>query len=189
MIDVGIAKATQSKLTDRTLFTAFRQLIGTPQCMSPEQADSDGVDIDTRTDVYSLGVLLYELLVGTTPLDAKQLRSAAMDEMRRVIRDVDPPTPSTRLLTLAGDRLTTVAAARGVNAKQLGRSVAGELDWIVMRAMEKDRSRRSGPPCRPRSAGRYTTWAIATWPGGRAGPRGTRGVNCWGTTTRKRCRP
>ncbi len=93
VIDFGIAKATQSKLTDKTLFTAHRQLIGTPQYMSPEQADSDGVDVDTRTDVYSLGVLLYELLVGTTPIDAKALRSAAFDAMRKMISETDPAKP------------------------------------------------------------------------------------------------
>jgi hypothetical protein len=141
VIDFGIAKATQSKLTDRTLFTSHRQLIGTPQYMSPEQADSDGVDVDTRTDVYSLGVLLYELLVGTTPMDAKALRSAAFEAMRKMIREVDPAKPSTKLSAL-GDTAATVAAARGTNAKELSRQLHGELDWIVMKALEKDRSRR-----------------------------------------------
>ena len=141
VIDFGIAKATQSKLTDRTLFTQFRQLIGTPQYMSPEQADSDGTDVDTRTDVYSLGVMLYELLVGTTPFDAKQLRSAAFEAMRKMIREQEPPKPSTRLSGL-GDTLATVAGNRGTDARRLGEAVKGELDWIVMRAIEKDRSRR-----------------------------------------------
>ena len=141
VIDFGIAKATQSRLTDRTLFTQFRQLIGTPQYMSPEQADNDGADIDTRSDVYSLGVLLYELLVGTTPLDARQLRSAAFEAMRRMIRDVEPPKPSTRLSAL-GQTQAAVAANRGTDAKHLGRQLHGELDWIVMRALEKDRTRR-----------------------------------------------
>jgi serine/threonine protein kinase len=142
VIDFGIAKATQAKLTDRTLFTGYRQLIGTPQYMSPEQADSDGSDIDTRSDVYSLGVMLYELLVGTTPHDPKALRSAAYEAMRKMIREAEPAKPSTRLNTLAGDALTTVAANRGTDARKLGQSLHGELDWIVMRALEKERGRR-----------------------------------------------
>ena len=141
VIDFGIAKATQARLTDRTLFTGFRQLIGTPQYMSPEQADSDGSDVDTRTDVYSLGVLLYELLVGTTPFDARALRSAALDAMRKIIREQDPDRPSTKLHTL-GDTLTTIATNRGTDPKRLGQLLHGELDWIAMRALEKDRSRR-----------------------------------------------
>ena len=142
VIDFGIAKATQSKLTDRTLFTQFRQLIGTPQYMSPEQADSEGLDVDTRSDVYSLGVLLYELLVGVTPLDAKALRSAAFEAMRRMIRDDEVPRPSTRLHTMAAATVTTLATNRSTDAKHLEGAVRGELDWIVMRALEKNRSRR-----------------------------------------------
>ena len=142
VIDFGIAKATQSKLTDRTLFTAFRQLIGTPQYMSPEQADSGGSDIDTRTDVYSLGVLLYELLVGATPIDARELRSAAYEAMRKMIRDTDLPRPATRLLTLAADNQSAIASARSTDIRRLSDSVKGELDWIVMKSLEKDRSRR-----------------------------------------------
>ena len=141
VIDFGIAKATQSKLTDRTLFTGHRQLIGTPQYMSPEQADSEGVDVDTRTDVYSLGVVLYELLTGTTPTDGRALRSAAFEAMRRMIRDAAPARPSTRLSGL-GATLDTVATNRGTDARQLGRQLHGELDWIVMKSLEKDRSRR-----------------------------------------------
>jgi tetratricopeptide (TPR) repeat protein len=141
VIDFGIAKATQARLTDRTLFTAFRQMLGTPQYMSPEQADSDGSDVDTRTDVYSLGVLLYELLVGTTPFDARALRSAAYDAMRRIIRETEPARPSTKLNGL-GETAAMVATARSTDVKRLGQTVRGELDWIVMKSLEKDRSRR-----------------------------------------------
>jgi hypothetical protein len=142
VIDFGIAKATQSRLTDRTLYTAHRQLIGTPQYMSPEQADSEGADLDTRSDVYSLGVLVYELLVGTTPMDARQLRSAAYEAMRKMIRETEPARPSTRIHTMAGESLSAIAANRGTEAKKLEQAIHGELDWIVMKALEKDRSRR-----------------------------------------------
>jgi serine/threonine protein kinase/WD40 repeat protein len=144
VIDFGIAKATASRLTEKTVFTEFRQLIGTPQYMSPEQADGS-LDIDTRTDVYALGVLLYELLTGSTPFDAKALRSAAYEEMRRMIREVEPPKPSTRLsqsmLALPG-----VALNRRIDAGKLGVLVRGELDWIVMKALDKDRARRYDSP-------------------------------------------
>ena len=142
VIDFGIAKATQSRLTERTLFTAHQQLIGTPQYMSPEQADSDGTDVDTRTDIYSLGVLIYELLVGTTPLDARSLRSAAFEAMRKMIRETEPSKPSTKLHTLAGEAQASVATNRKTDARQLSRQLHGELDWIVMKSLEKDRSRR-----------------------------------------------
>jgi serine/threonine protein kinase len=141
VIDFGIAKATSARLTEKTLFTEFRQLIGTPEYMSPEQAEMSGIDVDTRTDVYSLGVLLYELLTGTTPFDAKELRSKAYAEIQRMIREVEPPRPSTRVGTL-GPTLTTVAAHRRVEPRKLGQLMRGELDWIVMKAMEKDRTRR-----------------------------------------------
>ncbi len=140
VIDFGIAKATDRRLTEKTLFTEFRQLIGTPEYMSPEQA-SGGVDIDTRTDVYSLGVLLYELLTGQTPFDAKMLRSAAFAEMQRIIREEEPEAPSTRL-SKARDLLPAVAARRRLEPQNLNELVRGELDWIVLRAIEKDRSRR-----------------------------------------------
>ncbi len=140
IIDFGIAKATQRPLTDKTVFTEFRQLIGTPEYMSPEQA-SGSLDIDTRSDVYSLGVLLYELLSGVTPLDPRRLRSAAFGEMQRMIREDDPPTPSTRL-GQSKQTLAKVAAARRADPNRLSSMVRGDLDWIVMRALEKDRARR-----------------------------------------------
>jgi serine/threonine protein kinase len=140
VIDFGIAKATQTPLTDKTLFTDFRQLVGTPAYMSPEQADGS-LDIDTRSDLYSLGVLLYELLAGTPPFDPKELRSKSFAEMQRIIREVEPPTPSSRISTLIGTQ-TTVAAHRAVDARKLAATLRGDLDWIVMRCLEKDRSRR-----------------------------------------------
>ncbi len=140
VIDFGIAKATTSKLTEKTLFTEHKQLIGTPEYMSPEQAEGS-LDIDTRTDVYSLGVLLYELLTGSTPFHARDLRSVAYAEIQRIIREVDPPKPSTRLSQNA-DTIASVAARRQTEPKKLGTIVRGELDWIVMKALEKDRSRR-----------------------------------------------
>jgi serine/threonine protein kinase len=140
VIDFGIAKATASKLTDKTLFTEHRALIGTPEYMSPEQAEGN-LDIDTRTDVYSLGVLLYELLTGTTPFSGKELRSAAYAEIQRIIREVDPPKPSTRI-SRNTDTIDSVAARRHTEPRRLGTLVRGELDWIVMKALEKDRQRR-----------------------------------------------
>ncbi len=145
VIDFGVAKATVQKLTERTLFTAYGQMIGTPAYMSPEQAEMSGLDIDTRSDIYSLGVLLYELLTGTTPLDSKRLREAGYAEMQRLIRDEEAPRPSTRLSSL-GDSATILAGNRGTDPKQLGRMLAGDLDWIVMKALEKDRNRRYSTP-------------------------------------------
>ncbi len=140
VIDFGIAKATASKLTEKTLFTEHKALIGTPEYMSPEQAEGS-MDIDTRTDVYSLGVLLYELLTGTTPFGSKELRSAAYAEIQRIIREVEPPKPSTRI-SHNTDTIASVAAHRHTEPKRLGTIVRGELDWIVMKALEKDRQRR-----------------------------------------------
>jgi serine/threonine protein kinase/tetratricopeptide (TPR) repeat protein len=141
VIDFGVAKATGQALTEKTLFTGFHQFVGTPLYTSPEQAELSGVDVDTRSDIYSLGVLLYELLTGTTPFDPETLRRAAFDEMRRIIREEEPPKPSTRLGTL-GDRLTTVSANRRADPRHLMRALEGELDWIVMKAVEKERHRR-----------------------------------------------
>ncbi len=143
VIDFGIAKATTNQqLTDKTLFTAFEMLIGTPAYMSPEQAALTNVDVDTRSDIYSLGVLLYELLTGTPPFDPRRLLQAGLDEVRRVIREEDPVRPSTKLTRLGGPELTTVARARRAEPPKLIRAVSGDLDWIVMKALEKDPCRR-----------------------------------------------
>jgi eukaryotic-like serine/threonine-protein kinase len=140
VIDFGVAKATGQQLTEKTLVTSFGAVVGTLEYMSPEQAELNQLDIDTRSDIYSLGVLLYELLTGTTPLERKRFKEAAMLEMLRVIREVEPPKPSTRLSTLADT--SSVAANRGLEPKKLSGLVRGELDWIVMKALEKDRRRR-----------------------------------------------
>ena len=142
VIDFGIAKATQLELTEKTVFTRFHQFIGTPAYLSPEQADISSVDIDTRSDIYSLGVLLYELLTGKTPFDGKELLKIGLDEMRRTIREKEPERPSTRVSTLGADELTTTAKRRGVEPPKLANGLRGDLDWIVMKCLEKDRARR-----------------------------------------------
>jgi eukaryotic-like serine/threonine-protein kinase len=141
VIDFGVAKATGQQLTEKTLFTNFAQMVGTPLYMSPEQAEMSGLDIDTRADIYALGVLLYELLTGTTPFDKMRLREAGYDEMRRIIREEDPPKPSTRVSTLA-QAGTTLSMQRKTDPKKLSQLFRAELDWIVMKCLEKDRNRR-----------------------------------------------
>jgi serine/threonine protein kinase/tetratricopeptide (TPR) repeat protein len=141
VIDFGIAKALGQQLTDKTLHTGFAQMIGTPLYMSPEQASLSGLDIDTRSDIYSLGVLLYELLTGTMPFDKKRLEGVSFDELRRIIREEEPPRPSSRLSTLA-EAATLVAERRQSDQRRLSLLFRGELDWIVLKALEKDRTRR-----------------------------------------------
>jgi eukaryotic-like serine/threonine-protein kinase len=144
IIDFGVAKALNQRLTEHTIYTRHAQLLGTPMYMSPEQAELSGLDVDTRSDVYSLGVLLYELLTGHTPFDKETLSKAGFDEVRRMIREVEPSRPSQRISTLGQQHLSTVASHRGLDERHLSRSLRGELDWIVMRALEKDRTRRYG---------------------------------------------
>jgi serine/threonine protein kinase len=145
VIDFGVAKATMQKLTEKTLFTSYGQMIGSPAYMSPEQAEMSGLDIDTRSDVYSLGVMLYELLTGTTPLENRRLREAGYAEMQRLICQEEAPRPSNRLSSL-GDSATVTAGNRGLDVKHLINFITGDLDWVVMKALEKDRRRRYDTP-------------------------------------------
>ncbi len=145
IIDFGVAKATSQRLTERTVYTELGQLIGTPEYMSPEQAEMTGLDIDTRTDVYSLGVVLYELLVGAQPFEAKTLRQVSFDKMRQRIREEEPPKPSERLSHL-GEPSATAATNRRVELRSLERELRGDLDWITMKAIDKDRTRRYNSP-------------------------------------------
>ena len=141
VIDFGIAKALSQQLTEKTVYTSYGQMIGTPVYMSPEQTEMSGLGVDTRSDIYSLGVLLYELLTGKTPLDAQRLRDSGYDEMLRIIREEEPPRPSTIVTTL-GSEATIVARKRQTDVRKLQQHLAGELDWIVMKALDKDRDRR-----------------------------------------------
>lgn len=142
VIDFGISKATEARLTDKSLFTCYAQLIGTPAYMSPEQTEMGGLDIDTRSDIYSLGVVLYELLTGRTPFDSKALIAAGLEEMRKTLREKEPPRPSLRLYALPLEELTKAAVARGENAVALMASLRDDLDWVAMKALGKDRARR-----------------------------------------------
>jgi serine/threonine protein kinase len=142
VIDFGIAKATEGRLTNNTMFTAVEQFVGTPAYMSPEQADISGLDVDTRSDIYSLGVLLYELLTGRTPFDTTVLMQSGLDEMRRTLREKDPQLPSTMITSLQRTELTLTAGQRHTEPPKLISQIKGDLDWIVMKALEKDRNRR-----------------------------------------------
>ena len=144
VIDFGVAKAVSDKLTQHTLYTNFTQMIGTPLYMSPEQASMGVIDVDTRSDVYSLGVMLYELLTGNPPFDQATLKSAGFDEMRRIIREEEPVRPSAAVSTLKGEAVSTITERRRIDPRKLKDLLAGELDWLVMKALEKDRDRRYG---------------------------------------------
>jgi serine/threonine protein kinase len=142
VIDFGVAKATEQRLTEKTLFTRLGQMLGTPAYMSPEQAGLGGLDIDTRTDIYSLGVILYELLIGQPPFDTRKLLEAGYEAILRTIREVEPPKPSTRLSSLGKQDLEQTAHQRRIEVAKLNRMIRGDLDWIVVKALEKDRNRR-----------------------------------------------
>lgn len=142
VIDFGVAKAINQRLTEDSLHTGFMQLIGTPLYMSPEQAEMSPLEIDTRGDIYSLGVLLYELLTGTTPFERERFRQASFDEVRHIIRSEEPPLPSARLSTLLADASSTVASQRRTEPRRLIQTIRGDLDWIAMKCLEKDRTRR-----------------------------------------------
>src|SRR5262249_22698243 len=141
-IDFGIAKATAGDLTNKTIYTQLQQFIGTPAYISPEQAEMSGLDMDTRSDIYSLGVMLYELLTSKTPIDGEELMRSGLDQLRRAIREQDPSRPSTRLSELAMADAVSVAKCHGAAPDKLATIIRGDLDWIVMKCLEKDRTRR-----------------------------------------------
>src|SRR5436309_4027458 len=141
VIDFGVPKATEQQLTEQTLFTQYGTLVGTLEYMSPEQAEMSALGVDTRSDIYSLGVLLYELLTGSTPLTHKRMKEAAYAEILRMIKEEEPPKPSTRLSD-SGEALASISAQRKTEPAKLSRLMRGELDWIVMKCLEKDRNRR-----------------------------------------------
>src|SRR5205823_11998169 len=141
VIDFGVAKATEQRLTQRTLFTQSGTMVGTPEYMSPEQAEMSALGVDTRSDIYSLGVLLYELLTGSTPLSGKRMKEAAYAEILRMIKEEEPPKPSTRL-SESGEVLASISAQRHMEPAKLSKLMRGELDWIVMKTLDKDRNRR-----------------------------------------------
>src|SRR5213079_1800266 len=141
VIDFGVAKATEQKLTERTLFTQYGTMVGTLEYMSPEQAEMSALGVDTRSDIFSLGVLLYELLTGSTPLSHKRLKEAAFGEILRMIKEEEAPKPSTRLSD-SGEALASISAQRHMEPDKLTKLMRGELDWIVMKCLEKDRNRR-----------------------------------------------
>ena len=142
MIDFGIAKATAGWLTDKTIYTQLHDSWARLRRSAPEQAEMSGVDIDTRSDIYSLGVLLDQLLAGRTPFDSKELLASGLDAMRRTIREREPMRPSTRFTTLVGEEMTATARRRSAEPRDVARQLQGDLDWIVMRCLEKDRARR-----------------------------------------------
>ena len=142
VIDFGIAKATEQRLTDKTLFTSYAQLMGTPAYMSPEQMELSGLNLDTRSDIYSLGVLLYELLTGHTPFDTADLLKLGVDELRRTVCEQEPLSPSAKLQTLNNEELTKTARRRHIEPPRLLSQLRGDLDWIVLKCLEKDRTRR-----------------------------------------------
>ena len=144
VIDFGLVKAMAQSLTDKTIYTRFAAMMGTPAYMSPEQAEMSNVDVDTRSDIYSLGVMLYELLTGSTPFTEERLKHAGFDELRRIIKEEDPPRPSIRFSTMANELMSTVSVNRRIEPTQLCTLLKGDLDWIVMKALDKDRGRRYG---------------------------------------------